>query len=414
MKFESIKNQFKDLKKPLYANSLYISLSSLTMAVAGFFFWSISAKIYPPESVGIASAVISAINIVFIASFLGMNFSLIRFYPEYKEHSAGTALILTSFLSLCLSLLYWLVIGRSGKFEDISAVDLLFLFVVLSMIETMYNVFLTYGIAMRKAKHAFVQSILFAMRFIFLFLLRPFGAKGIIASFGLGLALGLFYAVIKIDNIVLTVDRKFLRDSFKFSLGNYIANIANATPLYIMPTVVLSILGEEWTAYYYISFSVGNMLMLIPNSLNTSFFVEGSYGLSDLENSFKKVLMLSYLYLAIVNIGIWAFGGLILGFFGKGYIQGLELLRLVALGGFFMIFVDFTVTVLNIQKKIQEIVVINVLKAVLLLGLSYLLIPQFKITGIGWAWVITYVVLSVFGAVLLRFRIFKKESVSFP
>lgn len=181
-----------------------------------------------------------------------------------------------------------------------------------------------------------------------------------------------------------------------------------------MPTVVLSILGEEWTAYYYISFSVGNMLMLIPNSLNTSFFVEGSYGLSDLENSFKKVLMLSYLYLAIVNIGIWAFGGLILGFFGKGYIQGLELLRLVALGGFFMIFVDFTVTVLNIQKKIQEIVVINVLKAVLLLGLSYLLIPQFKITGIGWAWVITYVVLSVFGAVLLRFRIFKKESVSFP
>lgn len=409
MKFESIKNELKNLKKPLYKNSLYISLSSLTMAVAGFFFWSISAKIYPPESVGIASAIISAINIIFIASFLGMNFSLIRFYPEYKEDSAGTALILTSFLSLCFSLTYGLIIRRSGTFEDIFTFELLFLFVVFSVIETIYNVFLTYTIAMRKAKHAFVQSILFAMRFVFLFLLRPFGTKGIISSFGLGLALGLFYVVIKIDNISLRVNRKFLRDSFKFSLGNYIANIANATPLYIMPTVVLSMLGEEWTAYYYISFSVGNMLMLIPNSLNTSFFVEGSHGLSDLKNSLKKVLMLSYLYLAIANIGVWAFGSLILEFFGMEYVQGLELLKLIAFGGFFMIFVDFTVTILNIQKKIQEIVIINVLKAVLLLGLSYFLIPQFKITGIGLAWIITYIVLSVFAAILLRFRIFKTD-----
>jgi len=58
--------------------------------------------------------------------------------------------------------------------------------------------------------------------------------------------------------------------------------------------------------------------------------------------------------------------------------------------------VNFALTVLNIQKRVKDIVVINTLKAVLFLGLSYLLVPKMGIMGVGLRWIGAY--LGVIGA----------------
>jgi len=39
-----LKQELRNLKSPLYRNSIYISLASLTTAVAGFLFWAIAAR----------------------------------------------------------------------------------------------------------------------------------------------------------------------------------------------------------------------------------------------------------------------------------------------------------------------------------------------------------------------------------
>ncbi|MDK2783385.1 MAG: hypothetical protein PWQ32_974, partial [Thermococcaceae archaeon] len=49
---ELLKQEFRNFKNPLYRNSIYISLASLTTAVAGFLFWAIAARLYPAEDVG--------------------------------------------------------------------------------------------------------------------------------------------------------------------------------------------------------------------------------------------------------------------------------------------------------------------------------------------------------------------------
>ncbi|WP_297506931.1 lipopolysaccharide biosynthesis protein, partial [Thermococcus sp.] len=380
---ELIKREFGNIKSPLYRNSIYISLSSLTTALAGFIFWAVATRLYPAGEVGVASAVVSALNLTFQLSMLGMNYALIRFYPEYSERAAGTALFVTSIASLVFSLVYGLLMVNSKAFRGSSPAVFLAVFVVFSIVGTAYNVLSTYAIARRKAEHSFIQSLLFSARFAFLFILTALGALGIISSFGLGLLLGLLYALVFVGGVLPRLDREFLRDAFRFSLGNYIAGIANTAPNYLMPTLVLSMLGKEEAAYFYMAFAVGNLILFVPNAINTSFFVEGSHGLKNMKGTLKKAVFFSYIYLAFATVFVWLFGGYILRFFGEGYVGSLGLLKLMVLGGFLVVLVNFSITVLNIQKRVREVVAINVTKAVLFLGLSYLLMPRLGIEGVG-------------------------------
>ena len=389
---EIIKRELKNLRSPLYRNSIYISLSSLTTALAGFIFWAAAARLYPAGDVGVASAVVSALNLTFQLSMLGMNFALIRFYPEYRERAAGTALLITTIAGLVFSTAYGLLMMTSKSFSGLSPVAFLAVFVAFSVVGTSYNILSTYAIARRKAEHSFIQSLLFSLRFAFLFFLTALGALGIISSFGLGLLLGLLYALIFVGGVFPRLNREFLRDAFRFSLGNYVAGIANTAPNYLMPTLVLSMLGKEEAAYFYMAFAVGTLILFVPNAINTSFFVEGSHGLKDFRRTLKKAIVFSYFYLALATLFVWLFGGFVLRFFGGEYVNGLSLLKLMVLGGFFVVLVNFSITILNIQKRVKEVVVINLLKAMLFLGLSYLLIPRFGIEGAGWGWIGAYTI----------------------
>lgn len=392
---ELLKQEFRNFKSPLYKNSIYISLASLTTAVAGFLFWAIAARLYPAEDVGVASAIVSALNLTFQLSMLGMNFAIIRFYPEYKEKAVSSALLVTGVASVVLSIAYGLLMLNSESFKEFGW-DFLGLFVLFSVIGTFYNVLSTYAIARRQAEHAFLQNLLFAGRFVFLVFLTSLGVLGIISSFGLGLILAVGYAVVMVGIPTIKIDREFIREAFNFSVGNYLANIANIAPNYLMPTLVLSMLGKEEAAYFYMAFSIGNLILFVPNAINTSFFVEGSHGLKNMRRTLKKAIAFSYAYLIAAIIGVWSFGGYVLRFFGEGYVGGLPLLRLMAFGGFLVVLVNFALTVLNIQKKVKDIVVINTLKAVLFLGLSYLLVPKMGIMGVGLGWIGAY--LGVIGA----------------
>lgn len=403
---ESLKQEFKNLKSPLYRNSIYISASSIMRAISGFIFWNIAARLYPPEDVGIASALISAINLIFMISLLGLDFSLIRFYPEYRERAAGSALILTLVTSVIVSMMYALIMGRSESLRGIFSTKFLLLFMLFSMTATAYNIFALHAIAKRRAEHSFVQSILFAVRFLFLFTLVSLGAVGVVSAFGLGLALGVLYGLVAINDIKLKFDFEYLKASFKFSLGNYIASLANNVPNYLMPTVALKTLGEKEAAYFYIAFMVGSLVLFVPNAISTSFFVEGSYGLKDMRRTLKKVVTFSYLYLTIATVFVWLFGKFILGFFGEEYVAGFGLLKLMILGGFFAIPVNFSISLLNIQKMVREVVVINALRAIMFLGLSYLLMSRLGIEGIGWGWIGGYSVLCGFILLIRRSILF--------
>ena len=71
------------LRGPLYKNSFFIMLTSISNAGFGFIFWMFAAKLYPKEDVGIATALISSMAL--LCCFVWNNIHMIGFYSSMKR-----------------------------------------------------------------------------------------------------------------------------------------------------------------------------------------------------------------------------------------------------------------------------------------------------------------------------------------
>jgi O-antigen/teichoic acid export membrane protein len=195
-------------------------------------------------------------------------------------------------------------------------------------------------------------------------------------------------------NLIFTLDRKFLYDAFHFSAGNYLSGLLTAAPALIIPIMVLKVLGAEETAGYYIAYSIAVLLFEIPSAVSTSLFVEGSHGEMLRKNTLKALLIIVLLLIPAVII-LCLFGGSILGIFGKSYVEGLDLLRIMVLSSFFVAVVNVYFSIKNVQKDMKGRVFLSALLFFLLIGLSYVFMPVFGIVGVGYAWMGGYGLCSV-------------------
>ncbi|MEM2925819.1 MAG: oligosaccharide flippase family protein [Methanocellales archaeon] len=387
------KGEFKEhLRDPLYKNSFFIMLSSVSNAIFGFFFWMVAARLYPKSEVGVATALISSLSLLILFTRFGFPQSLIRFFPEMDRSRVFFTSVLITTLSafllgffFILSLDFWspgLAIAR-----DYAAIYLIFL--AISSISSLTAVAF---IALRKAEFDFIQSVLMGFKILFLPLLVFLGALGIFTSIGLAsllsLSLSLFF-LFKFGLRFSGLDRVFLNESFHFSIGNYIAGLLNSTPSLILPILVLNILGAEEAAHYYIAYAIGVFLFIIPGAFSTSLFVEGSYG-EALRIKTLKSLFGVFLLLIPGVVVIYFFAGYLLDLIGRGYIVGLDLLRYIAFSSLFAVPLHIYISIKEVQRDVKALVSITFLLSLLLLSLSYFFMIKFGIVGVGIAWLISY------------------------
>ena len=69
----------------LYTNSLWLIGSTVILTGFGFFFWTICARLFSSEQVGVASTLISVLELLAALSILGFNVALIKYVPQAKE-----------------------------------------------------------------------------------------------------------------------------------------------------------------------------------------------------------------------------------------------------------------------------------------------------------------------------------------
>ena len=92
----------------LYKNSIYLILSTGVMAVFGFFFWIINARLYSAEQVGIGTTLISVITLISSFSLLGLGNSLIKYLPtsDKKNEKINTSFTLVGLTSISISIFF--------------------------------------------------------------------------------------------------------------------------------------------------------------------------------------------------------------------------------------------------------------------------------------------------------------------
>lgn len=394
------------LKNPLYKNSLFITLGRFIDVAIGFIFWMVAAKVYSVEDVGIATALISSLNIIIVFSRFGFDFSLIRFIRiNDKKKVFNTSFTITTVASFTIGIIYILGINFFSYnlffIQRLSYAMIFLLFVVMSSIASITGVAFT---AIRKADYYFFQNILLAIRVPLLIPLVFLGKFGIFGSVGLAYVFSALFAILYVKNIVglnLEIDSQFIKESFSFSSGNYVSNVFLWVPTLIMPIMVLSLLGEAAAAKFFVAFAVGNLVLIIPDALCTSLFVEGSHG-EDLKKNVIKAGFTIYSFLIPAVIFIYFFGGYILAFIGKDYVESLKLLRFLTLSSFLVTVFSLFISIQNIRMNVESIIKLNLLRFLLLSVLSYFLILKFGVVGIGYAWIITYGILDLVIAILIK------------
>ncbi len=159
--------------------------------------------------------------------------------------------------------------------------------------------------------------------------------------------------------------------------------------------MILSILGSEEAAKYYIAYTIGNLLLQVPDAVGMSLFVEGSHG----ESMRKNVLRAGTAMYAVLIPGvifIFLFGDKLLSLFHGVYTaESVTLLRLFAIVSLFFAIYCLMVPIQNVRMNVQRIIKINMLIFVLFMGMSYLFMTHIGIVGVGVALLLTYAIVDV-------------------
>lgn len=396
------------VRDPLYKNSLFIMLTSVTSAEFGFVFWLLAAKLYQPEEVGFGTALISSMAFLVLLTRFGLDFSIIRFFPLHdKTKVFSTAALLTSLSVLLFGLLFVLGLDLfSPALQFLQVPWHAFLFLVFLLASSIASVTGIAFLALRRAEFYFLQSLLVGSRVIFLFPLVFLGALGIFGAVGISFILAILVSLVILTKsgvkLVFTLDRRFLNDAFHFSVGNYLGGLFITAPNSIVPLVVLNVRGAEETAYYYVAFAIASLLFMIPNAVSTSLFVEGSHGEALKRTTLKALRAIGVLLVPAVLLVFFA-GKWLLWLIGADYsTHGVGLLRIMALASLFVAITSIYYSISRIQRAVKRLVLLSGLIFALLIGLSYLFLLRSGIVGVGYAWVVSYGVGAALVGLLVR------------
>jgi O-antigen/teichoic acid export membrane protein len=384
----------------LYGNALYLMFNAGVTSILGFFFWVVVARFYTEAEVGFSSAIISAIGLLVSFSLLGLDFSLIRFLPQVKkpEQLINTCLTLSGLAGLAALAIFLAGLGLWAVRLRFITQNAIFAsaFIAFTLAWILSRLIESAFLAKRRAEFTLYKNTIFSLLKIPLpiFFVLYFHTFGIVASWGIAssiaLVLSLFLFLPKIHSPykpVPNLNLPLLKHIWRYSGGSYLANLFSEANLYLLPVMVVSLLGAESNAYYYLARMMASFLFTIPMAVSSSLFAESSHFEGKLREDTVRSLKFTFLLL-IPPMLLFIFAGKwLLLLFGESYsINALYLLQILAISSLPMVIGRIYCTILRVTNRIRELTIISGLVTIAVLLISYLVMPLTGIIGLGYVW----------------------------
>jgi O-antigen/teichoic acid export membrane protein len=395
----------------LYRNAFYLMLDAAVTALGGFIFWILAARLYSTESVGLASAVISATGLICTIAGLGLGNALIRFLPGSGERASSminSSMTLSGVVGIIVGAIFLAGIGwwSPGLLHMRESPLYLAMFIFFILTNTLFSFSRTIFVAQRKSGFIFIQGIIAnVLRTIpFLLVLTFLTDSGIYASWGLAvLAATITGMIIFLPRAQINYKARLFLDKtitggmIQYSLANYLVNLLTMASGSILPLIVLNQLGAEQNAYFYIGWTISSMIATIPTAITISLFAEGSNDEKGLDKQIRRSLKFIALLLVPIVIVILVCGKWLLMLYGKEYSQNaLILLQVLTLTAFPLAINSLFFTIKRVQKEMKSVIWMNVVIAVITLGMSYFLLPKLGLLAGGIAWLCANLVIAFY------------------
>lgn len=401
------------LQTSLYANAYYLIAGSVAAAFLGFLFWTVVARNYSPSEVGIASALIAVIGMLTSLSTLGLHIGVVRFLPEERDKHGMINSCFTLPGIFAVALTFFFIFGLAFWTPNLLFLreNLIYLsfFIIFTVASSIFLVQKSVLVALRAAKFILALRIAWnGLKIVFPIVLVSFGVFGILSSWGISLCLTSIIGVLLIrksqPNYYPTplIKKNMVNKMLHFSFGNYIADFLNGAPTFFLPLIVLSTLGSEANAYFYIAFSVCMLVSTIPLSVAMSLFAEGSNEPEKLRSNTFKSIKFTFILLLPLLIVILLLGDKILLLFGKVYsVNAFTVLSILVLSSIPLTITEIYISVKRVQKKVEPLIYLFTFTSIFIILSSYLLTLRIGLIGAGVGWLLGWSIAAVLMAIAL-------------
>jgi O-antigen/teichoic acid export membrane protein len=375
----------------LFRNSVFLVLNLSLGAGCGYGGLLLLTRLFAVQAVGLSATAASASALIVFVMQFGINFSLPRFLPTSQDRTAliNTVLTIIIFATL-LGAAAYLMLPFAGRLYALGGWLFAVTFLIGACVQAGESAFETILVAERSSSklargNAFPNLIKLAAPAIFVFL----GALGAyisrVVAFGVGfVVLGIVLAR-RGHRFRASLNIAALRDLGRFSAGMYIASLIGSLPLMIIPIIILSRFGFKQSAYWSIAITIASLLYQLPGAVSQALLPEVAARPSDRRNLLRRAAALILAMVVPVLVVAYIAAPLALASFGHNYASGsLAILRWLIIAGLITILNYVTGAILFLAKKTLLITMVNIIDAVIVLGMTAIWARDAREVAISW------------------------------
>jgi O-antigen/teichoic acid export membrane protein len=347
---------------------------------------------------------------VFIATFahLGLPTALIRFSPEAGEDRrvlTSTVVVIVTVAGASAAAIF--IAGLhvwAPTLEDLAAPPVLAAGVVaLAATTALFSILIFVAVGVRDARPALAGGVTqgvvkSGLVLVFAVTVARLGLP-LVSAWIIGTTTAIAVQIWMLRaHLAPRVNLRLLRlTSFlRYSAGNYAGDLAWTAPSLLFPLLVLSQLGAEANAYFYVAWAVASLLIGIPFAVASSLLAEGSHELGETGAHFRRALGLTLLLVLPAIAVCLVAAPLLLGLFGAPYAaNGVATLRFLALAALPMSVNLLHLSVARVDRALFRILAISVATGAGSLVLGALIAPAQGSVGIAIAYLVAHMVVAV-------------------
>ncbi|MCG8346693.1 MAG: polysaccharide biosynthesis C-terminal domain-containing protein [Chloroflexales bacterium] len=402
-----------------------LSLSVAIASASSIGFWAFAARIYPSETLGLQSAIISAMFLVAGIAQLSLTNVMTRFVPSAGASTrrlVGGAYVLSLIITPLVALLFLAGLSFWTPALGILRANLamMFWFVLATPMWCLFTLQDSVLIGLQHPAWLPLKNTVFALTKIVLFMLLalPLAPMGIFAAWTiagsvmvLGCAYLFFLRLIPRHSVASTAcaEPLNLRRMARYAASAYAGSLLLLMITTVLPLMVTHRLGFSANAYFTLCWLIIASLQMASGTIALPLRVEAAYDRAQLKTYTQRALVRS-LRLALPLTLVMLIGApYVLAIFGAEYVlEATLLLRLLAIGMLPNVIITLYLGVARVQDRMGALARVMGGLCTMMLSLNILLMPPYGIIGIGIAWVISQTVMAILISIFFLWPLWRR------
>jgi O-antigen/teichoic acid export membrane protein len=393
--------------------SALIANTAITSAL-GMVFWIMASRVYSPADLGGNAALISVMMLLSVVSQLDLAMGISRLLPQVRERRWRQVLAAYSVTAIAALLVgggFVIVAPRLlASFAFLGHDPLLGVALVVSVV--LWNVFALQDAVLTSARWATavpVENGIFGLIKIALMLLlaHSFAGHGVFIAWLLAMAVMLVpvNALIFLKVLVspappgekqrttLSIDDR--GGVTRFLAMDYVAALLNQGYTALLPLLVVTVLGRDANAYFYIAFVIAGAVRAVAQSMSTSLVVEGAHNESELGTLARLSVMRYVKFVVPATAALTVGSHLLLIPFGSSYVRhGAALLELLLVATVPQAVITLYIGIERVRTRVSRVLAIETTIVILVTIGGALSMRSYGLVGLGVIWLAAHVLVA--------------------